>query len=184
MPACTMVQWHTQKIIPSKSRHPKIIFNCKSANYKTVQAISDTFRIIKTPKNAIFGPKNASKNTLFASFSIKNFCRFRAQNAPKLCKMVQAKIQNAHCKFLKVAPTGGDLDGANSRSKNSAHLFLKSLRLAQNEPACHQWPTTAQRNDQWPMTAQRNDQWLMTNNSAAKWPMTNDQWQRSKMTND
>ena len=85
--ACTMVQWYTQKIIPSKSRQPKIIFNCKSANYKTVQAISDTFRIIKTPKNAIFGPKNASKNTLFASFFIKNGSKTRIFHQKKGLKL-------------------------------------------------------------------------------------------------
>ena len=72
-----MVQWYTQKIIPSKSRQPKIIFNCKSANYKTTQAISGTFCIIKTPKNAIFSTKNASKNTLFASFFIKKHQKTR-----------------------------------------------------------------------------------------------------------
>jgi len=57
--------------------HPKNSTCCKSAIYKSFHVISDTLLSLKCTKNGIFGPKNASKNSVFASFFIKNALKTR-----------------------------------------------------------------------------------------------------------
>jgi hypothetical protein len=67
-----MVQWYNKYTLLHFLQGAKSSSGCISVIYKISQTISGTLIPSKTPKNTIFSAKNASKNTVFTSFFIKN----------------------------------------------------------------------------------------------------------------
>jgi hypothetical protein len=81
---CTMVQRYTQ-YNPlhnnTKILHPHNLINTDNQLFIKLsdqfQTISDRFISQKSPKITVFSAKNASKNTVFGSFFIKNHQKYR-----------------------------------------------------------------------------------------------------------